>query len=89
MELTYTATTEQIANTARRNAKRRNVEMFRNAHMRKTRARSAARRLERSITKGGEMPDPSIVGLYRKLRAIGERRVVGSNWGQPRHGRRW
>lgn len=87
--MTYKLSPEQLGNQMRRGVNRRSIEAMQGAQRRRLLARSAARRLERSIVKGGELPDQSIVGLYRKLRAVGETRVVGPNWRQPKPGRRW
>ena len=87
--MTYKLPPEQLANQMRRGVNRRNIEAMQGAQRRRLLARSAANRLERSIAKGGELPDESIVGLYRKLRSVGETRVAGPNWRKPRPGRRW
>lgn len=86
--LIYKLPPEQLANAARRGIKRRNVESFREAQKRKALARSAAKRLERSIRRNDDGVDGSVVGLCQKLKRIGETRVVGKNYGEPRPGRR-
>ena len=84
----YTLRPDQISNAHNRGINRRNIEVFQKAQQTKARARSAANRLLRSIRTNDEAPDPSMVGLYQKLRRIGDTRVVGSSWRSPRPGRR-
>lgn len=86
--LVYKVTPHQLADAHRRSIRRRNVEIFQEAQRTKALARSAAKRLEREIRRSESHLDPSIVGLCQKLKRIGETRVTGKYWRQPRPGRR-
>ncbi len=86
--LVYKLTPTQLALQQQRGIRRRNVETFREAQINKRRTRNAAKRLRKSIRKAVGPVDKSLVGLCDKLERIGNTRIVGKNWRQPRPGRR-
>ncbi len=86
--LVYKVTPEQIGNAVRRGINRLRVEVFRRAQITQRRARSAAKRLAYAITHADGPVDDSLIGLYRHMRRIADKRVVGPRYGDTRPGRR-
>lgn len=70
-------------------ANRRYMKVYRDAQIRRNRAKSAAKRLDRALDNADGPVDASLVGLCSQMHAIANRRVVGPNWRKPRPGRRW